>query len=184
MARLSRAQLEAKIDRLTDDLTLSQEKVDRLEGVDRANRELRQNNGELTRELATAQAQRDQVLPLVVSATVCLSPVFGELKFNGVTDDIRGVLLEAADGLAQVTLTPSNRALTLVDPENNVDPIVVDIDQHGKLSRKELRDIRAFRGEVLLARQVSSGRGLNELDLLASPNGAAHEVAAALATKS
>lgn len=194
MARLSRAQLEAKVDRLTDDLATANEKV---ETRDRTIRELNATNSSLvtdneglvranarlTGERDTARNERDQVLLLVESAITCLSPAFGDMKF-GETVRQGGrvfVVLNTVDNLAVVTLDPSDRSLTLVDPDDNVDSITVDIDKDGKLSRRELRDIRAFRGEVLLARQVSSGRGLDELDLL---GGSSNGVVAGLVTKS
>jgi hypothetical protein len=185
MARLSRTQLENRNADLNDDLAREVEANNRLSGVDRENGRLTREVEGLREENQTLRVQLSQVLPLVVSATVCLSPAFGELSFKGVTDDGRRVLLEATDGLAVVTLDPSDRSLLLVDSEDNVDSVRVDIDQDGKLTRAELRAIKAFRGAVLLARSVSNGQIMgDELDLLAVPNGASNGVAAALVTKS
>lgn len=212
MARLNRAQLEAKIARLTDDLAKANEKVEdrdstieqhlttiadrdstirglnaeigrkdsTIEQVNRANESLRE-------ELQLTREQRDQVLLLVESAVDCLKPAFGDMQFHDAVSDGTSVLvvLKAADGLALVTLDPADRSLTLTDSDDNVDSIRVDIGQNGKLTRPELKAIRDFRGQVLLARTVSNGHVLgDELDMLAAPNGVNNGLAAALVTKS
>jgi len=205
MARLSRAQLEAKVNRLTDDLAKANEKVLNRDGIiadrdadiaslnreaarkDGAIERLTRANENLTEELRLTREERDQVLLLVESAIGCLKPAFGDMQFHDAVSDGSRVLvvLKAADGLALVTLDPADRSLTLTDPDDNVDSVRVDIGRNGKLTRAELKSIRDFRGQVLLAKSVSNGHVLSdELDMLAAPNGVNNGLAAALVTKS